>query len=384
VKWSYRIGRIAGIGIYVHATFLILLAWVALGGYQAGGTAAAALRGVISILALFGIVVLHELGHALTARRFGIPTRDITLLPIGGVARLERMPRDPRQELLIAIAGPAVNVALAVLCYVLILATGDRPALTGGLVVGGSLLATLLSANVTLALFNLIPAFPMDGGRVLRAVLAMRSGNYVQATAAAARVGKFFALVFGLVGLLVPGYTLLVFIALFVWLGAAGEAATEQTASTLEGVTTGRVMITQVNTLSPHDPLSRAVQYVLAGFQQDFPVVDAGGGVVGVLTRGALLRGLAEGGQDTPVSQVMHRDFQVAHPDQPVEEVLARLRTCGCQSLPVVRGRELLGVLTLDNIGEYVMVQSALRGEPGGARDGALGFAMPAGRTTNS
>jgi Zn-dependent protease/predicted transcriptional regulator len=367
VRWSYRIGRVAGIGIYVHATFLILLVWYGLAAYRERGTVAAAVAGVLFILAVFAVVVLHELGHALTAARYGIPTRDITLLPIGGVARLERMPREPRQELLIALAGPAVNVVLALLLYVLLAATGGvRSALELDTVGGASgvrpFLAQLLSVNIWLALFNLIPAFPMDGGRVLRALLAMRSGNYARATEQAASLGRLFALLFAVLGLFVVHNPFLVFIALFVWLGAAGEAATVQTSSSLEGVPLDRLMITDVRTLSPSDPLSRAVQHILAGFQQDFPVVDDTGRVAGVLTRTDLMRSLAERGAESLVGDAMHRDFQTADPTEPVEHALARLRSCGCNVLPVVRGRELLGVLTMDNVGEYVMVQSALRG----------------------
>jgi Zn-dependent protease len=367
VKWSYRIGRIVGIGIYVHATFVILLVWFGLIAYRQGGTLAAAAAGVLFILAVFGVVVLHELGHALTAARYGIPTRDITLLPIGGVARLERMPREPRQELAIALAGPAVNVVLAVVIFALLAATGgvrSAAELDAGQSASGvrPFFAQLLSVNIWLALFNMIPAFPMDGGRVLRAVLAMRSGNYTQATERAASVGRFFALVFAIVGLFVVRNPFLVFIALFVWLGAAGEAASVQTTSSLEGVPLERVMIRNVRTLSPRDSLAAAVEHILAGFQQDFPVVDDTGGVVGVLTRGGLMKALAERGRDSLVAEAMHRDFQTADPAEPVEQALARLRSCGCNALPVVRGRELLGVLTMDNVGEYIMVQSALRG----------------------
>jgi Zn-dependent protease len=361
------VARIAGIDIYVHATFLLLLAWFGLRYYREGGAAGAAV-GLASLLAVFLVVVLHEYGHALTARRYGIATRDITLLPIGGVARLESVPREPRQELAIAVAGPAVNVALALVLLAALVATGGAPSAAellapdrGG--AGGvrAFLAGLLTVNVGLVLFNLIPAVPMDGGRVLRAVLALRSRDYTRATEQAARVGQFFALVFGLVGLLVPGNALLVFIALFVWLGAAGEAAAVRTTNTLDDIPTGRVMITDVRTVSPAEPLSRAVELTLAGFQQDFPVLE-NGGLVGVLTRSDLLKGLGAGGMGAPIGQAMHREFQVASPDEPVEHALARLRSCDCQALPVVRGRELLGVLTAENVGEFMMLRAALRG----------------------
>jgi len=370
VRWSYKLARVAGIDVYVHATFLLLLVWIGFGAYRSGG-ASAAVQAVAYIVALFTIVVMHEYGHALTARRYGIPTQDITLLPIGGVARLQSMPKEPRQELAIAIAGPAVNFALVLIILAVQAATGRLVGLGGLLrgdeqnVIQGGFLAQMLSINIVLILFNLIPAFPMDGGRVLRALLAMRSGDYSQATVTAARVGRFFALVFGIVGLLVPGApATLVLIALFVWLGAAGEAAAVTQSAALDGVPIQRVMITDLRTLAPSDPLSRAAEFVLAGFQQDFPVIDRGA-LVGVLTRSSLIQALGRRPPSTAVAEVMHRDFQIAEPGEPVDSALARLRTSGCQSLPVVQGRELLGLLTLENVGEYMMIQAALHGREG-------------------
>jgi Zn-dependent protease/predicted transcriptional regulator len=371
------VARIAGIDIHVHATFLFLLAWLGLSYYRQGG-AAGAVAGLASILSVFTIVVLHEYGHALTARRYGIATRDITLLPIGGVARLESIPRDPRQELAIAVAGPAVNIALALIILAILVVTGGGVPPASELFSLGDgdgergFLAVLLAVNVWLVLFNMIPAFPMDGGRVLRAVLALRSNDYTRATEQAARVGQFFALVFGLVGLFVVNNPFLVFIALFVWLGAAGEAAAVRTTSTLDSISTGRVMITDVRTVAPAEPLSRAVELTLAGFQQDFPVLEHGG-LVGVLTRSDLLKGLTARGLASPIGEAMHRDFQVASPDEPVEHALARLKSCDCQALPVVRGRELLGVLTVENVGEFMMLRAALRGPGDGAPRAADG-----------
>ncbi|MEX2178581.1 MAG: site-2 protease family protein [Gemmatimonadaceae bacterium] len=365
MKWSWRLGSIAGIALYVHATFPLLLAWIAVGEYQSSGSAIAAVSGVLFVLAIFGAVVLHELGHALAARRYGISTRDITLLPIGGVARLESMPREPRQELVVALAGPAVNVAIAALLYLWLFATGGIPAFldTASLSEGfldRAFVARLLAVNIWLVLFNMIPAFPMDGGRVLRALLAMRSGNFTSATETAARVGRFFALLFGIVGIFVLGNPFLVLIALFVWLGAAGEAAAVQTSALLDGVPIQHLMITDVETVAPGDPLSRAVRLILDGFQQDFPVIE-GGTVQGMLTRGALLKALAEHGEHTPIGEVMQRDFQQTTPSEPADEALARLKACGCHSMPVMQNGRLLGVLTMDNVGEYVMVRAALK-----------------------
>jgi Zn-dependent protease len=221
MSWSWKLGRIAAIDVYVHFTFFLLLGWEALRDYQAHGDTAETISGLVFILILFGIVVLHELGHALAARSYGIRTRDIMLLPIGGVARLERMPRDPGQELVVALAGPAVNVVLAVVIY-LVLALGRGLSPFGeALQVGGGFLDRLFWVNVSLAIFNLLPAFPMDGGRVLRAALALRL-DYARATQVAATIGQGVAILFGVLGFAYD--PLLIFIALFVWFGAAQEA----------------------------------------------------------------------------------------------------------------------------------------------------------------
>jgi Zn-dependent protease len=368
MKWSWRIGSVAGIALYVHATFVLLLAWVAISDYQRSHSASSALTGVLFVVAVFATVVLHELGHALMARRYGIKTRDITLLPIGGVARLERMPREPKQELLVALAGPAVNVLIAGLLYAWLSVTGGMPAFRDSASLSAGFLdrqfvAQLLAVNIWLVLFNLIPAFPMDGGRVLRAILVMRSRDYARATEIAARVGRFFALVFGILGMFVVNNPFLVFIALFVWLGAAGEAAAAQTSVMLDGIPIQRLMMTDVRTLQPGDELSRAVRLILDGFQQDFPVV-ANGTVQGMLTRTALMKALAERGEHARVGDVMDRDFGSASPQEPAEEVLARLKSSGSHSMPVTHDGQLLGVLTMDNVGEYVMVRAALGARP--------------------
>jgi len=221
MNWSWRIGRIAGVEVYVHYTFPLLLGWEALRHFQAHGDVAEAMGGVVFILILFGVVLLHELGHAMAARHYGIRTPDITLLPIGGVARMERIPDAPQKELVIALAGPAVNVVLAAGIYLgSTLGRGLSP-FGEALRVGGGLVDRLFWANVSLALFNLLPAFPMDGGRVLRALLAMRL-DYVRATRVAASIGQGVAILFGLLGLIYDPF--LILIALFVWLGAAEEA----------------------------------------------------------------------------------------------------------------------------------------------------------------
>jgi Zn-dependent protease len=224
MSWVMPLGRIAGIAVHVHATFLLLLAWVAAIGYGPRASWRDAATGVAYIVVVFATVVLHELGHALMARRYGIRTHDITLLPIGGVARLERMPDDPRAELAIALAGPAVNILLAALCYAGLILTGTELGGTALSPTAGNWWGALLVLNVGLALFNLIPAFPMDGGRVLRALLALRLGR-PRATRVAARVGRAFAIAFAIYAVM-RGQPFLLLIALFIWVGATGEAAT--------------------------------------------------------------------------------------------------------------------------------------------------------------
>src|SRR5438132_11990150 len=224
MSWSIPIIRIAGIQLRIHITFLLLIGWLAIGYYAEGGSAAAAGR-ILFILLLFACVVLHEFGHALAAKAFGINTPDITLLPIGGVARLERMPEEPKQELLIAVAGPAVNVVIALGLF---LAGGSfiNPFVNPAAPERVGLVSQLLIINVLLVAFNLLPAFPMDGGRVLRALLATRM-SYARATQIAATVGQGFAFVFGFIGLIIPN-PFLIFIALFVYIGASQEAALAQ------------------------------------------------------------------------------------------------------------------------------------------------------------
>jgi Zn-dependent protease/predicted transcriptional regulator len=358
MKWSTKIGTFAGISVYVHATFLILVAWVALAHWQTEHSAVAALEGVAFILALFGCVVLHEFGHALTAERFGIKTRDITLLPIGGLARLERMPDDPRQELWVALAGPAVNVVIAAMLFALLQVTGTFAPLSTLTVSTGSFLERLMIVNVFLVAFNMLPAFPMDGGRVLRALLAIRM-DYTQATQLAATIGQGMAFLFGLLGLFFNPF--LIFIALFVWIGAGQEAAMTQMKAALGGIPLERAMITDFRTLSPNDSLARAVELLLSGAQQDFPVVDDRA-VVGILTRADLLKALARQEQQTPVADVMRRDFLVADASDMIDVAFQRLQAHDCHTISVIRRGSLIGLLTMDNVGEFLGVQMAIGG----------------------
>ena len=362
MKWSWKLATVAGIGLYVHATFFLLIAWVGVTYWLAGGSAAA-LSGIAFILALFACVVLHELGHALTARRYGIRTRDITLLPIGGVSRLERIPDDPRQEVWVSLAGPAVNVVIAAALYAWLLLSQTLRPLSALTMAGGPFLERLLLVNVSLAVFNLLPAFPMDGGRVLRALLAMRM-DYVRATQVSAHVGQAMALVFGLIGLFSNPF--LVFIAFFVWIGAAQEASMVQMRTALSGIPVSRAMLTNFQTVAPDDAAKRVLELIVAGSQQDFPVVDGGQGgrVAGVLLRSDVLKALAQRASDWRVRDVMRREFEVVDAADMLDTALARLQSCNCHTLPVTSRGALVGLLTMENVGEFLLIQAALGRSP--------------------
>lgn len=357
MTWSIAIGSIKGTVIRIHVTFLLLLVWIAFSYYAQGGTEAA-VQGVVFILLVFACVVLHEFGHALAARRYGVQTPDITLLPIGGVARLQRIPEQPSQELVIALAGPAVNVVIAAALY---LALGALPSAQSVELQnpGANLLARLLSVNIFLVLFNLIPAFPMDGGRVLRALLGYRLG-FARATQIAAVVGQGLAFAFGLLGLM--GNPLLLFIALFVYLGAAAEAHSVQLRQAARGMIAGDAAITHFERLTPLSTVEDAVQCLIRTTQHEFPIVDGGGRLRGVLTRDAMIHALRHVGPAVSVMEVMRRDVPVVHQRQTLDEALRLLQESRQPVVGVVDsdGR-LTGLITPENLGELMMVHAAGR-----------------------
>ncbi|MFN0069050.1 MAG: site-2 protease family protein [Limisphaerales bacterium] len=359
MKWSLRLGRFAGIEVYLHFTFLLFLGFIAFMSAAAQRSLAGAVEGAGFFLAVFGCVLLHEFGHALTARRFGVATRDITLLPIGGVARLERLPDKPIEEFWVAIAGPAVNVVIAGLLFLMLLARGALVPEHLFSLMQGSFLQRLLAANVILVLFNLLPAFPMDGGRILRALLALRM-EYARATQIAATLGQGMALVFAAVGLFVWFNPVLVFVAFFVWIGASQETSAAQVRSTLGGARVADAMLTQYTALAPSDPLARAVAVILAGSQTDFPVMEDGR-FVGLLSRQRIISALAEQGRMASVASVMETRFTSATLDEPLEHALGRLRTGEAPLLPVLADGRLVGLLTPENVSEFVLIRSALR-----------------------
>ena len=355
MSWSVTIGRVAGTAIRIHITFLMFLAWIGFSALQQGG-ADAALRNVVFIVALFLCVLLHEFGHILTARRFGIATPDVTLLPIGGVASLERIPEKPSQELLVAIAGPAVNLVIASL---LILVAGS--ALPAGATTidnpNVSLVARLAYANIFLAVFNMIPAFPMDGGRVLHAVLAMKLGPK-RALQIAARIGQGLAFVFGFAGLF--GNPFLVFIGIFIYIAASGEARDTVFRDTIKGLLVRDAMETRVASIPIGATIGDAVDILLATPQHEFPVVDGHGKPTGLLTREAIIGALTDRTREAPIADIAHDPIPTLRAGQDLEKGLADLNTARAPAISVVDvDGVLVGLLTRENIAEMMLIAQA-------------------------
>lgn len=352
------LGRVAGIRLYVHWTFSLLLLWIVYSGIRDGSGAADIVWSVLFILAVFGCVVLHELGHALAARRYGIGTRDITLLPIGGVASLESMPEKPSEELIVALAGPAVNFVIVLLLLPflhLMPAMTEMEQMTA--INADNFLMMFMTVNVVLAFFNLLPAFPMDGGRVLRALLAMRLER-AKATRIAARVGQVCAL-----GFVILGFTsnpFLILIGIFIFLGAQSEANYTETRSVLSGFLVRDAMLQQFRTMNATDEVRVAVGMLLEGQCRSFLVMDDEK-PVGILTRDAIIKALSDAGENTPVAQVMDSDLQLLHPDTPLQDVFQQMQQHRKELMPVMEYGRLVGALDPENVTEFVMIRTALK-----------------------
>ncbi len=358
--WSLYIGSYAGIKVFIHWTFWIIIGWIFMLHFQMGHGWSEGLAGALFILALFACVVFHEFGHALTAKKYNIPTRDITLYPIGGVASLDRMPEKPAQELAVALAGPAVNVVIAGVLYFFLASSGKLIPITQMDHLGvGNFWFNLMAANVILAVFNLIPAFPMDGGRVLRALLAFNMDK-LRATTIAARIGQFLAIAFVFLGFFTNFW--LVFIGLFIYLGAGAEAAHESTKSALIGYTVSDVLVQKYTRLSPGETLEKVVQLLQNSQEQGFVVVE-NDQAKGVLTRKELIKGLSEYGKSSPVSNVMRKDYITLLPDMPLQEVYQKLLANHFSLAPVLEDGQLIGIVDIKGIQELIAVSKALKSQ---------------------
>lgn len=372
MRGAWRIATLAGIDVFVHWTFLLLPALVAAQSLLASGVEMSdRIRGAVFnvslVLTMFVCVVLHELGHALMARRFGVGTRDIVLLPIGGVARLERMPRNPVQELWIALAGPAVNVVIAGILGGALLALGamrgDWTALlrTEG---GMNFVAAIAAVNIVLVVFNMIPAFPMDGGRVLRALLAM-AVPYERATRIAASVGQLAALGFVILAVVTMNPFLLL-IAAMVFFGAGAEASHAQALARLRGLTARDAMMTEFAVVAPDDTLGRAAELLLAGSQAEFPVVEADGRYVGMLSRPRLLESIAAHGPGALVSLAAQTDAPTFAESLGAAELFEQMQSSGASAAAVMRDGRIVGLVSRENLADLLDLSAAM----GAARAG--------------
>ena len=354
--WSFKLFDVGGTAVRVHVTFFLLLAWIAAIHWSHGGPAEA-IDGVVFIVGLFVCVVLHEFGHVFAARRYGIRTSDITLLPIGGVASLERMPEKPGQEIVVALADPAVNVVIALVLVFVLGARFDLSQMAQLEQAQSTLTGRIAAANLVLFAFNLIPAFPMDGGRVLRAVLAIWLG-FTRATRVAASIGQGLAVIFGFLGLM--GNPLLVLVAVFIFLAASGEAGYVQAREYTRGYLASHAMITSFQSLGPLSTADDAAALLLRTTQQEFPVVDGAGALRGVLTREALITALRDTGGATPVIEIMDREVPTVPENAGLDNVLQTLQRGRGRVVAVVDPRQrFLGYITPENLTELIMIQSS-------------------------
>jgi Zn-dependent protease/CBS domain-containing protein len=359
---SFKIGRAFGIDVKVHWTFLLLLAFFAFAGYQRTGSLTNALVTTVIILALFLCVLLHEYGHSLVAQRLGIEIQDITLLPIGGLARLKSLPEKPWDEVKIALAGPLVNVVLAPVFFGVALLLGGGLAMPTNILEGTQSAAQVFSylgfINVALVVFNMIPAFPMDGGRVLRGLLATRLGA-VRATDISSTVGQFFAVAFFLIGLLSSNF-LLALVAVFIFFGASGEAQMVRQRELMRGLAVSDVMGTRprLETVTPYHTFGQVLDSVIHGYQEDFPVVDESGNLVGMITRNEIMAAAHSPDRYASVRDVMKTEFPTISPDADLFTDGARiLQESGLRALPVVRAGDLVGMLSMEDIGQATLLR---------------------------
>lgn len=356
MQWSVKIGSVGGTEIRVHLTFWLLLIWIWVMHYRIGGPPAA-WEGVAFVISVFLCVVLHEFGHIEAARSFGIKTPDITLLPIGGLARLERNPVGPFEEFVIAIAGPLVNVVIAGLVVIFIGGALGWEQLLAPQDPRIDFLARLAGVNIFLVVFNMIPAFPMDGGRVLRAILAWRL-SWARATTIAARIGQSIAVAMGIFGIFFN--PLLILIAIFVYFAAETEAQGSELQAISEGTRVSDVMITTFATLGSQARVGEAVELLLSTSQSEFPVVDEAGRFEGLMTREGIVRAMREGGAGASVRDGMRRDVPTLDEQSPIDASLKLMQEASVPAVPIIdRNRRVVGLMNYETIGELMMLRNA-------------------------
>jgi len=360
MKNALTLGRPFGIRVAVHWTFLLIIAWIVFLNLQQGAGTQQIIYSVLFIIALFICVVIHELSHSLMARRYGIPTRSITLLPIGGLADLQKMPEEPKQEFSVSVAGPLSNIAIAIVLSVLLLITNNFNFSTSNLqgITGKNFFLILMFANLMLAIFNLLPAFPMDGGRIFRSLMAMYFSRE-KATYVAMNMGKIFA--FGLAVLGIFANPFLIFIAIFIFIGAQKEYEQIRYKSVLSGYKVKDILMHEFTSLREEKTLQTAVSMLLDGPQQRFVIVDNENKVKGILTRNNIIQGLSKHGDDLLIRQIMNRNITTFDPYTSLEKAYQIMQKQRITMAPVVQNEKLVGIIDMDNINEFIMVRSAIK-----------------------
>lgn len=362
MKNSLRLGSIGGVKVTVHWTFILLIAWIVFINFRAGSTTENTIWSVLFVLLIFGCVVLHEFGHALAAKRYGIKTRSITLLPIGGLASLESMPEKPKQELVVAVAGPVVNLLIAAIILPFVNSADVFTADSIIAVHAGNLLPNLFSVNIILAVFNMLPAFPMDGGRVLRALLGFKYERHI-ATRIAASIGQAISVGFILLGLFYNPF--LVFIGIFIFIGAQAEVGSTRTQFMMADFTVKDAMIRDFHTLDYDAPISSAIQLLLNGQEKNFLVMN-NGNPAGTLDRNQIIKALSEKGKDGKISEAMHKSALSFQHDTPLKEAWPKMQLNRQVIAPIYDGGQLVGALDNENILEFVMIREAAAKREGG------------------
>jgi len=359
MKGSFKLGNIAGIGVFIHWSFSLIIAYIIYSNYRAGHNAEQIMWSVIFILSIFMTVFLHELGHALAAKKYKIKTKDITILPIGGLARLERIPEKPSEELVVAIAGPLVNIALAIITGLLI-TIPDLKELTiqlSGGVNQSNFFLNFFIVNIWLAIFNLIPAFPMDGGRVLRAILSMKFERHV-ATNIAARIGQLLALAFIFIGF--NNNPFLIFIGLFIILGAQAEVEMTKTGFMLKGMLVKDVVMKHYETINATEIVETAVKQLLNGQCKNFLVIS-NGHPTGSLSRDEIIEALSNNGNKATIDTVMNKDILKLNIKEPIEIAYHKMLSNKDGIAAVYDNDQFVGVLDVENILEFVLVKNAFK-----------------------
>lgn len=356
MKGSIKLGKIAGISIFMHWSFSILIAYIIFINYRTGNSTFQMLWSLAFILSIFATVVLHELGHALAAKKFGIQTKDITLLPIGGLARLESLPEKPKEELIVAIAGPMVNVALAILTGIFIDFPDNPEALSLQLSKGinaDTFFLNFYIVNIFLAIFNMIPAFPMDGGRVLRALLAFQFEKHI-ATQIAARIGQLLALGFIALGFFVNPF--LILIGVFVIMGAQMEAEFTQSKFVIKGYKVRDILMKQYQSIDANEPLKTATTLLLDSQSKNFLITE-NQEPAGTLNRDQIIMGLSEHGENTPIHTVMNQNLIFLDANAQLESVFELIYKNKANLLLVMENNELVGTLDTENLMEFLLIK---------------------------